>query len=72
MSVQIAISKDLWFMLIVVWDFGQHEVCLRDNISYRGASGNTMDQEGKSAMQLALDMELNDTELLTLLKDSCT
>lgn len=37
----------------------------------RGASGKTIDKEGNSAAQLALDMKLNDSELLALLKDSC-
>ncbi|KAH9621638.1 hypothetical protein KSS87_004075 [Heliosperma pusillum] len=37
----------------------------------RGASAKAMDKKGKSAMQLALDIGLNDGELLALLRDNC-
>ncbi|KAK9668971.1 hypothetical protein RND81_13G099900 [Saponaria officinalis] len=37
----------------------------------RGASAKAMDNKGKSAMQLALDADLNDGELLALLRDNC-
>ncbi|XP_074317149.1 ADP-ribosylation factor GTPase-activating protein AGD1-like isoform X2 [Silene latifolia] len=37
----------------------------------RGASAKAMDNKGKSAMQLALDIGLNDGELLALLRDNC-
>ncbi|XP_021716096.1 ADP-ribosylation factor GTPase-activating protein AGD3-like [Chenopodium quinoa] len=36
----------------------------------RGASGRTVDNIGKSAMQLALDLKINDADLMALLTDN--
>ncbi|KAK9684351.1 hypothetical protein RND81_10G204100 [Saponaria officinalis] len=38
----------------------------------RGASAKAMDNEGKSAMQLASELDLKDGHLLELLRDNCT
>ncbi|XP_057516607.1 ADP-ribosylation factor GTPase-activating protein AGD1-like isoform X1 [Amaranthus tricolor] len=38
----------------------------------RGAKGKTIDKEGKSAMQLAVDLKLNDNEVMSLLKVCCS